>query len=51
LKTTALKEVAVRTFQNLKQAIEDAAVVAVDESEPFEVETDISEIAIAAPVN
>jgi len=43
-----LNEAAVRAFQDLKQAIEDAAVVAVDESEPFEVETDASEVAIAA---
>ena len=32
-----------RAFQNLKQAIEDAVVVAVDENEQFEVETDESE--------
>jgi len=46
-----LNEAAVRAFEDLKQAIEDAAVVAVDESEPFEVETDASEVAIAATLN
>ena len=38
-----LNEASVRAFQNLKQAIEDAVVVAVDENEQFEVETDESE--------
>ena len=46
-----LNKAAVRAFQDLKQAIEDAAVVAVDESEPFEVETDASEVTIAATLN
>ena len=46
-----LNEAAVRAFQDLTQAIEDAAVVDVDESEPFEVETDASKVAIAATLN
>jgi len=46
-----LNEAADRAFQDLKQAIEDVAVVAVDESEPFEVETDASEVTIAATLN
>jgi len=46
-----LNEAAVRAFQDLKQAIEDGVVVAVDESEPFEVETDASEVATAATLD
>lgn len=48
MKAFLLKEPPVRAFQDLKQAIEGATVLAVYESDPFEVETDASLVAIAA---
>lgn len=38
-------------FGSLKKTIEDAAVTAIDETIPFEVETDASEVALVATLN
>ena len=42
---------AVEAFQSLRKTIEDAVVTAVDETIPFEVETDASEVALTATLN
>ena len=42
---------AVDTFESLKKIVEQAFVTAIDESIPFEVETDASEVALAATLN
>jgi len=49
-KTVPLSSTAVEEFENLK-TIEDAIVTASDETIPFEVETDASEVALAATLN
>ena len=46
-----LPENALHTFQNLKVEIENAVVSTIDETLPFEVETDTSDFAIAATLN
>ena len=50
-KTFPLPSTAVEAFESLKKTIEAAIVTAIDETIPFEVETDASEIAIAATLN
>ena len=42
---------AVEAFEGLKKTIEEATVTAIDETIPFEVETDASEVALAATLN
>ena len=46
-----LPENALHAFQNLKVEIENAVVSTIDETIPFEVETDASDFAIAATLN
>ena len=50
-KTFPLSTDAVAAFESLKKIIEESVVTTVDESVPFEVETDASEVAIAATLN
>jgi len=50
-KTFPLPSTAVEAFESLKKTIEDAVVTAIDETTPFEVETDPSEVALAATLN
>ena len=50
-KTFPLPPPAVEAFESLKKTIEDAVVTAIDETIPFEVETDASEVALAATLN
>ena len=50
-KSFPLPPPAVEAFESLKKTIEDAVVTAIDETTPFEVETDASEVAIAATLN
>ena len=50
-KTFPLPPPAVETFENLKKTIEDAVVTAIDETIPFEVERDASEVALAATLS
>ena len=47
----ALSAEAVAAFEGLKKSIEESVMTAVDEDVPFEVETDASEVAIAATLN
>ena len=47
----ALFAEAVAAFEGLKKSIEESVMTAVDEDVPFEVETDASEVAIAATLN
>ena len=51
VKTFPLCEEAVRTFQLLKQEVEDSVVNVIDENLPFVLETDASDSAIAATLN
>ena len=50
-KTFPLSADAIAAFESLKKSIEESVVTAVDEELPFEVETDASEVAIAATLN
>ena len=50
-KSFPLPPPAVEAFEGLKKTIEDAVVTAIDETIPFEVETDASEVALAATLN
>ena len=50
-KSFPLRQEAVEAFENLKILIEKAVVTAIDENVPFEVETDASEVAVAATLN
>ena len=50
-KSFPLSQPAVEAFESLKKTIEDAVVTAIDESIPFVVETDASQVALAATLN
>ena len=50
-KTFSLSADAITAFESLKKSIEKSVVTAVDEEFLFEVETDASEVAIAATLN
>ena len=50
-KTFLLSSEAVASLESLKKSITESAVTALDKKIPFEVETDASEIAIAAILN
>ena len=50
-KTFPLSTEAVTSFESLKKSIEESVVTAIDENLPFEVETDASEVALAATLN
>jgi len=50
-KSFPLPPPAVEAFESLKKTIEDAVVTIIDETTPFEVETDASEVALAATLN
>ena len=50
-KTFPLSQQAVDAFESLKKSVEKAVVTAVDESIPFDVETDASDVALAATLN
>jgi len=50
-KTFPLPPPAAEAFESLKKMIEDAVVTAIDETIPFEVETDASEVTLAATLN
>lgn len=50
-KSFPLTQQATGAFESLKKTIEDTVVTAVDESILFEVETDASEVALAATLN
>ena len=50
-KSFPLPPPAVEAFESLKKTIEDAVVTAIDETIPFEVETDASEVALAATLS
>ena len=50
-KTFPLPSTAVEAFESLKKTIEDAVVTVIDETIPFDFETDASEVAIAATLN
>ena len=50
-KSFPLPQPAVEAVENLKKTIEDAVVTAIDESIPFVVETDASEVALVATLN
>ena len=50
-KSFPLSQQAVEAFESLKKTIEGAVITAIDESTPFEVETDASEVALAATLN
>ena len=50
-KSFPLPPPAVEAFESLKKTIEDAAVAAIDETIPFEVEIDASEVALPATLS
>jgi len=50
-KVFPISQEAENAFQQLQRDIEDSVVRAIDESIPFEVETDASDFAIAATLN
>ena len=50
-KSFPLSQQAVQAFESLKKTVEEAVVAAIDDSVPFEVETDASDVALAATLN
>ncbi|MCP4800870.1 MAG: DDE-type integrase/transposase/recombinase, partial [bacterium] len=50
-KSFPLPPIAVTAFDNLKKTVEEAFVTAIDETVPFEVETDASDVALAATLS
>lgn len=50
-KSFPLSQQAVQAFESLKKTVEEAVVVAIDDSVPFDVETDASDVALAATLN
>ena len=50
-KSFPLPSEAVEAFHYLKQMVEESSVMAIDEAVPFEVQTDASDIALAATLN
>ena len=50
-KSFPLPPLAVEAYESLKKTTEDAVVTALDETIPFEVETDASEVALVATLN
>lgn len=50
-KSFPLSTEAATTFENLKKTVEEAFVTAIDETIPFEVETDASDVALAATLS
>ena len=50
-KTFPLPRPAVEAFESLKKTIENSVVTTIDETIPFEVETDASEVALPATLN
>nr|XP_039250117.1 uncharacterized protein LOC120327823 [Styela clava] len=50
-KTFPLDDQSIHAFHELKRLVESAVVIAVDETLPFEVETDASDVALAATLN
>ena len=47
-KSFPLSQETVKAFESLKKIIEEAVITAIDKSAPFEVETDASDVALAA---
>ena len=51
IKSFPLSQQAAQTFKSMQKIVEEALKGAIDESVPFEVETDASEVALAATLN